>query len=268
MGLLKIAGYRSIWMWASMLLCILGGTANAQTATPVIGGQVVQCASLSGIPVLWISNPALPDVGRARPGNPPTIEMNPAVLANLPPALQLYWAAHECGHHRVGASEVAADCWAARTGREQKWFTEGDLPILRQVLANNPGSVWGHLPGPRRYENIESCFRKVAQPSSSCEEKCESSSDRCQARCDRAQDPDRCAERCEKSLDRCTARCSRNDSSGSAGSRGLPRYCCTQAGRLGPYQNPDARTGVPVQAGESCYGTTPMGMTVFGQACH
>lgn len=43
---------------------------------------------------------------------------------------------------------------------------------------------------------------------------------------------------------------------------GLPRYCCTPAGRLGPYDNP----GIP--EGGSCFGTTTQGQQMMGQACH
>jgi len=41
----------------------------------------------------------------------------------------------------------------------------------------------------------------------------------------------------------------------------LPSFCCTPAGKLGPYPNP----GVPV--GGACTGTTPYGI-VYGQACY
>lgn len=37
----------------------------------------------------------------------------------------------------------------------------------------------------------------------------------------------------------------------------LPKFYCTPAGKLGPYMNPDARTGKPVYKGESI-GITPM----------
>jgi len=40
-----------------------------------------------------------------------------------------------------------------------------------------------------------------------------------------------------------------------------PKYCCTQAGRLGPYPNDS------VEEGESCFGTTPYGQRLRGRAC-
>ena len=48
----------------------------------------------------------------------------------------------------------------------------------------------------------------------------------------------------------------------------LPKFCCTPAGKLGPYLNPDARTGKPVYEDESCIGITPMWEIVPGSACY
>jgi hypothetical protein len=48
----------------------------------------------------------------------------------------------------------------------------------------------------------------------------------------------------------------------------LPHFCCTSFGKLGPYPNPDARTGTPVHVGGACYGTAPNGMPVGGTACY
>lgn len=51
--------------------------------------------------------------------------------------------------------------------------------------------------------------------------------------------------------------------SGGRGSRRrLPSYCCTPAGRLGPYANPS------VPEGGSCFGTHPMYGPVYGRACY
>jgi hypothetical protein len=41
----------------------------------------------------------------------------------------------------------------------------------------------------------------------------------------------------------------------------FPRYCCTSAGKLGPYPNNSIREG------ESCYGTAPNGRIYYGTAC-
>ena len=50
--------------------------------------------------------------------------------------------------------------------------------------------------------------------------------------------------------------------------KGLPQFCCTTAGRLGPYPNPDAKTGLPASEGDSCYGTTAIGQIRYGMACY
>lgn len=49
--------------------------------------------------------------------------------------------------------------------------------------------------------------------------------------------------------------------SGAASAQGLPQYCCTQAGVLGPYNN----TSVPL--GGQCYGTDSRGQRQNGTAC-
>jgi hypothetical protein len=48
----------------------------------------------------------------------------------------------------------------------------------------------------------------------------------------------------------------------------LPQFCCTTAGRLGPYPNPDIKTGLSAGEGDSCYGTTAIGQIRFGMACY
>jgi hypothetical protein len=45
--------------------------------------------------------------------------------------------------------------------------------------------------------------------------------------------------------------------------KSLPTFCCTPAGRLGPYPNPGT-----ILEGDRCYGTTSTGVTVFGLACY
>jgi hypothetical protein len=47
---------------------------------------------------------------------------------------------------------------------------------------------------------------------------------------------------------------------GNAGSR-FPQYCCTPAGRIGPFPN------TTVGPGQTCQAPTPAGM-MFGQACY
>jgi hypothetical protein len=91
--------------------------------------------------------------------------MNPNVLGVQAPVMQLFWYAHECAHHVLGhmlmmapTNESNADCWAVRTGRDQGWFPPQAFQLLVATLSNSPGSVWGHLPGPARINNMWACY--------------------------------------------------------------------------------------------------------------
>ena len=128
---------------------------------PIIAGVPVYCTSYgTGQPVAFVPNPALNDIGRARPGMPPTIELNPLLLAQLPAKLQLFWYGHECGHHALGPSnsETNADCWSIRIGKQQGLFSRQDVLGFAPFFANNLGSPWGHLPGPVRAQAFVQCF--------------------------------------------------------------------------------------------------------------
>jgi hypothetical protein len=51
--------------------------------------------------------------------------------------------------------------------------------------------------------------------------------------------------------------------------KGLPTYCCTIAGRLGPYPNPNPNSAnESLNEGEACYGTTALGKILYGTACY
>lgn len=116
-----------------------------------------------GIPVPHIPNPMLPDVGVAHTlvNGQPVIQMNPAVLMKLPPVVQQFWFAHECAHHALAPfmnSEVNADCWAIRALRHTG-VVQGpaDVQVLLASIAQLPGSMQGHLPGPARAQNLFYC---------------------------------------------------------------------------------------------------------------
>ena len=128
---------------------------------PIIAGVPVYCTSYgTGQPVAFVPNQALNDIGRARPGMPPTIELNPVLLSQLPAKMQLFWYGHECGHHVLGPanSETNADCWSIRVGKQQGLFTRQDVLAFAPYFANNPGSPWGHLPGPIRAQAFVQCY--------------------------------------------------------------------------------------------------------------
>lgn len=134
--------------------------ALANPYNPTIGGLPVYCTAFDGRPVATVTDVSLPDVGRAIPGPTPIIVLNPAVLNQMTPRMQLFWYAHECAHHRLGPanSEINADCWAIKLMRAQGLLRREDLPELQAQIARTPGSVWGHLPGPQRAQLFAGCF--------------------------------------------------------------------------------------------------------------
>lgn len=154
---------------ASVLGC--PGSANnnfSNPYNPVIAGVPVYCTSAPyATPVRFVVNPGLNDVGRAYWAQEPIIELNPGVLQQLPPKLQLFWYGHECGHHVLGhllpggqspQSEIQADCWAIQIGKQQGLFSRQEVIAFAPYFANNPGSPWGHLPGPQRAQLFVQCF--------------------------------------------------------------------------------------------------------------
>lgn len=127
----------------------------------LVAGVPVWCTAPNGMPVPILFDPTINDVGVAIPGSPwvaPHIRLNPTILGRLPPVMQLFFVAHECGHHQGYVNEQQADCWAASTGQAQGWFNYASLQAAAATMAGNPGD-WTHLPGPLRVQTMASCMR-------------------------------------------------------------------------------------------------------------
>jgi hypothetical protein len=127
-----------------------------------IAGVPLRCASYYGEPVRIYMTRGLNNVGiatRVQRGQP-IIVMNPDVLARFTPLVQVWWFAHECGHHALGPynSETNADCWGVRVLRDQGFIRSvHDLQAFAYDLSSLPGSAVGHLPGPQRAQNVINC---------------------------------------------------------------------------------------------------------------
>jgi hypothetical protein len=83
--------------------------------------------------------------------------MNPRLLKRWPAIVRLFVFHHECGHHHVGGSELAADCWAVKEGVREGWL---DRPGLQQVcrsFGNGPATPT-HPAGATRCASLERCF--------------------------------------------------------------------------------------------------------------
>lgn len=157
-------------MRKGLILCfvvlVLPSMGQAQT---MIAGVSVNCMDAYGVPVMTTLTTQLGDVGMARiePNDARVIYLNPIILNTLPPSIQLFVYAHECAHHHLGhtygfyrpSKEREADCWAIRTGRDQGWITPNTLDTMVYYFIGNPGSPWGHLPGPQRLQHFVNCYR-------------------------------------------------------------------------------------------------------------
>lgn len=147
------------------IVLVFPAIGKAQT---MIAGVPVNCMDAYGVPVMTIPAPLMPDWGRARiePNGLRVIYLNPTILNVLPLSIRLFTYAHECAHHHLGhtygfqqlSREKDADCWAIRIGREQGWITPKVIDVMAHYFRGNPGSPWGHLPGPQRLQNFVNCY--------------------------------------------------------------------------------------------------------------
>lgn len=148
-------------MLANIAVLVNGTVSSAQYAgTPVVfppGTYSIDGIPVGCGPVTIVEDTSLNDVGQASPG---LIRLNPNVLASLPTTLKLFWVSHECGHHVVGLSEDAADCWAIRLGRNQGWFPPAAFYPMIEMFRNNPGD-FSHAPGLVRVDRMVTCYQSL-----------------------------------------------------------------------------------------------------------
>jgi len=126
------------------------------------------CYSFRGIPVPYISNPNLNNVGVAHTmyNGQPIIQINPNVLGPLPEYVRQFWYAHECAHHALNPlknSEVNADCYSIKAIRNIGIITHPQqIKTLLNYISTLQGSVQtGHLPGPERAGNLYACLNTL-----------------------------------------------------------------------------------------------------------
>ena len=127
--------------------------------------QPLPCSSYSGIPVPYISDPTLNNVGVAHTmqNGQPVIVINPNVVGPLPEYVRQFWYAHECAHHALHPmqnSEVNADCYAIKAIRNIGIISNRQqIGVLLSYISTLPGNIMtGHLPGPARAQNLYACF--------------------------------------------------------------------------------------------------------------
>lgn len=127
-----------------------GSAQTYQPGTFTIDGIPARCGN---VPI--ILDTGISDVGMSGHG---LIYLNPTYFEGLQTGLRLWWLAHECAHHFVGPSELAADCWSIRKGRDEGWFPpEMFLPMERMFEHNRGDSE--HPSGPDRVSRMMKCYR-------------------------------------------------------------------------------------------------------------
>ncbi len=145
---------------ASLILAVFAATwpeasALANRAPRVeaveVAGRRVSCPN-----VRTRFDESLPNLGAAAPDERLTI-LNPLLLGRYSKPVQLFVFHHECGHHRVGASELRADCWAVGEGVRNGWLDRNGLAQVCRSFGNAPASDT-HPAARSRCANIDRCF--------------------------------------------------------------------------------------------------------------
>ncbi len=98
----------------------------------------------------------LPNLGVAMP-DARLLLLNPVMLARETEVVQVFVFHHECGHHRVGGSELDADCWAVGRGVRDGWLQRGGLKSICDSFGGAPETST-HPSAKRRCGNLDRCF--------------------------------------------------------------------------------------------------------------
>jgi hypothetical protein len=123
--------------------------AKQRDGSLLIAGHSLRCGGVRNV-----VDPRLPNLGLAAPG---VLVMNPRLLNRWPATVRLFVFHHECGHHHVGASELAADCWAVKQGVRQGWLDRTGLTQICRSFGNGPATST-HPSGAARCASLDRCF--------------------------------------------------------------------------------------------------------------
>ena len=125
------------------------GIAKQRDGTVLIAGRSLRCGSMRNV-----LDPRLPNLGLAAPG---VVVFNPRQLGRWPDTVGLFVFHHECGHHHVGGDELAADCWAVKSGVREGWLNRDGLGQVCRSFGNGPATST-HPAGARRCASLDRCF--------------------------------------------------------------------------------------------------------------
>lgn len=119
-----------------------------------ISGRAVSCGSVRNV-----LDSTLPTLGLSAPTRK-LLVLNPVELGKQPTILRLFVFHHECGHHHVGASELAADCWSIREGVRAGWMNKAGLAQVCNLMGGLPQTPT-HPSGAERCKNMTRCFASI-----------------------------------------------------------------------------------------------------------
>jgi hypothetical protein len=145
----------ALWLLTSLDSLVLSSPSLGQErdGTLTIAGRALRCGNMRNV-----LDHRLPNIGMAAPG---VVVLNPHLLDRQPQTVRLFVFHHECGHHHVGASEVAADCWAAKQGARQGWLNRRGIEQVCRSFGNRSATPT-HPSGASRCAALERCFAGVA----------------------------------------------------------------------------------------------------------
>ncbi|EMJ99128.1 MULTISPECIES: hypothetical protein [unclassified Leptospira] len=147
---------------------------EGQSQQFTIAGIPVYCTDPSGRPVTIVLVRQLRDiaVSNIESNGLPTIKIDIDIFFSKSPLIQMYFFAHECGHHISGDMirihyqrrdslnrEKTADRIGIRMLRDQLKINLDQVNEIANSLRNNPGMFPYYLPGPERAKWILDCFR-------------------------------------------------------------------------------------------------------------
>ncbi len=124
----------------------------ARDGSMTLAGRSVRCGNVRNV-----LDRNLPSEGAAAPG---VLIINPRLINRMPQIVRLFVFHHECGHHNIGQSELAADCWAVERGVEQGWLDRKGLGQVCRSFGNMPETET-HPSAQRRCGNLNRCFAQA-----------------------------------------------------------------------------------------------------------
>lgn len=99
----------------------------------------------------------LPSEGAAAPG---VLIINPRLINRMPPLVRVFVYYHECGHHRVGGSELSADSWAVTRGVAEGWLDRSGLKQVCRSFGNMPATPT-HPSARSRCRNLDRTYARA-----------------------------------------------------------------------------------------------------------